>query len=279
MTPQSMTFTKMHGLGNDFIIVDHRAEKFAYSAAHIARICDRNFGVGCDQFIVIEPSKNADIFMRIYNADGSQAEACGNATRCVAHMIMQQGDLTSCTIQTAAGVLPCTLVVGDHVGGDNAADNYVRVNMGAPHDVRVVDTAHMPAPTPISGVCVNMGNPHIVFVVYDAAAVNLADIGKVIEHDALFPNRTNVEFIHINDDGSVRCRVWERGAGITLACGSGACAVAVAAITQGLTGNTVTVHMDGGALTLEYDGQGEAVFMSGAVAYVFNGVFDAGMFF
>lgn len=259
-----MKFLKMHGLGNDFVILDHRQDPVTLSCAQIEHICNRHTGVGCDQLIIMEPSDRGDFFMRIYNPDGSQSEACGNATRCVAHVFMRESGARACTVETLRGVLSCALQDNGHV----------RVNMGAPLAMKSLTALHFPAPTPSDAMQVNIGNPHVVFVVDDADSVPLSEVGPVIEHDDLFPNRTNVEFIHLQDDASIRVRVWERGAGITLACGSGACAVAVAAVEQGLVGNQVTIHMDGGALDLEYVSGGDAVFMTGPVAYVFSGEID-----
>lgn len=259
-----MKFLKMHGLGNDFVILDHRLDPVTLSLSQIQHICNRRTGVGCDQLIIMESSDTADFFMRIYNPDGSQSEACGNATRCVAHVFMRESGAHACTVETLRGVLSCDLQDNGHV----------RVNMGAPLAVKSLAAAHFPAPTPHDATQVNMGNPHVVFVVDDAEAVPLSEVGPVIEHDGLFPHRTNVEFIHVQDDGSIRARVWERGAGITMACGSGACAVAVAAVEQGLANSPVAVHMDGGVLNLEYTPNGDAVFMTGPVAYVFSGKID-----
>jgi len=248
-----MKFRKMHGLGNDFVIIDMRDGAEALSSSVIKRICDRRRGVGCDQLILIEPSTKGDIFMRIYNPDGSESEACGNATRCVADIVMAESSVQSCVVQTLGGLLQCV----------QQGENRVRVNMGKPASIETLDLLGSP-------VHVNVGNPHTVYFVNDAKSTDVQGLGHKIEHHEMFPNRTNVEFAHINKDGSMRLRVWERGAGITQACGSGACATMIAAVEQGLVSETADVHMDGGTLSMEYTKGGD-VFMTGDVAYVFEG--------
>lgn len=252
-----MNFKKMHGLGNDFVILDQRAGRALFDPEQIQMICDRRHGVGCDQLIVMEPSETADFFMRIYNPDASEAEACGNATRCVAHLYMSEQGAQECSIETVAGILPCRMV-----------DDLVEVDMGQPKSVEDVDLSIREEGEPVS---VNMGNPHCVFFVDDAESVDLENLGPVIEHHSLFPDRTNVEFATVMPDGQIRLRVWERGAGVTLACGSGACATAVAAIHRGLTDRKVDIIMDGGHLILEHRESDGHVLMTGPVAYVFEG--------
>ena len=242
-------FRKMHGLGNDFVIMD----AIPLKKMDIQRICDRNRGVGCDQLIVLEPSARADIFMRIYNPDGSQAGACGNATRCVADIVMTDKGQKECTIETVSGILSCR----------HAGEKRVTVDMGVPKVGRV-DLAGDP-------VTVDVGNPHCVFFVEDAQTADVAGIGPSIETHPLFLNRTNVEFVSVLGKDHLRMRVWERGAGITQACGTGACASAVAAITRGLTGRKVTVTLDGGDLTIEWREADGHIFMTGPLEYVFEG--------
>ena len=253
-----MNFVKMHGLGNDFVILDHRSGGVMLDSVRIQQICDRHFGIGCDQLIILEPSRAAGVFMRIYNPDGSEAETCGNATRCVADLCMAEGWEASCTIETRGGILKCRKL----------PDDLIEVDMGAP--VHVADMAFTAGglKNPVS---VNMGNPHCVFFVDNAEDIPLESLGPTIENDKAFPNKTNVEFAHITKGGQIRVRVWERGAGVTLACGSGACAVMVAAAHKGLTGRKAEIAMDGGVLTLEWRKTDGHVLMTGPVAYVFEG--------
>lgn len=268
-------FLKMHGLGNDFVIVDGRTRPIRFSAAQARAIADRRKGVGFDQLIIIEPPADpaADIFMRILNPDGSEAGACGNATRCVASLVARDLGRERLTIQTISGLLACTI----------RPDGLVTVDMGpARLDwqsiplARATDTAHVDlAEGPLANpVCVNMGNPHAVFFVEDAEAVDLPKFGPLLETAPLFPDRANIEVVHVTGPASVRMRVWERGAGITQACGSGACAVGVAAIRRGLVeGRLVTVSLDGGDLIIEWLENGH-VLMTGPVATSFAGTLD-----
>ena len=253
-----MNFVKMHGLGNDFVILDHRKGGAAPDSARIQHICDRHFGIGCDQLIILEPSRAAGVFMRIYNPDGSEAESCGNATRCVADLCMKEGREAAFTIETRAGILKCRKL----------PDGLIEVDMGSP--VQVTDMAFAAGgfKNPVS---VNMGNPHCVFFVDNAEDIPLETLGASIENDKAFPNKTNVEFAHITKGGQIRLRVWERGAGVTLACGSGACATMVAAAHKGLTGRKAEIVMDGGVLSLEWRESDGHVLMTGPVAYVFEG--------
>jgi diaminopimelate epimerase len=258
MTP----FLKMHGLGNDFVILDSRSEDLNLSPDRIKHISDRHFGVGCDQLIVLERSSQADIFMRIYNPDASESGACGNATRCVASLLMNEKKSDRIVVETISGLLPCTR---------NGTD--VTVDMGLPRlDWNQIPLASEMDTLDVDGaVCVNMGNPHAVVFVEDAEAVDLEKEGRPREHSAIFPQRANIEFVHVIDRNTVRARVWERGAGVTLACGSGACAVAVAAIRKGLTDRNVTVRMDGGELRLEWREVDGHVYMTGAASLAFKG--------
>lgn len=268
-----ITFLKMHGLGNDFVIIDARASMPALSPDRIRQISDRHFGVGCDQFIVIEPSTKADVFMRIYNPDASEAGACGNATRCVASLVMAETGRDTITIETISGVLPCTAAEGGQV----------TVNMGQPRlewaDIPLAqaqDTANVQlgADGISNPVCVNMGNPHAVFFVEEADAVPIDRVGPKFERDAIFPKRANIEFAEVINRSHIRARVWERGAGVTLACGSGSCAVAVAGVRRGLTDRKVTITMDGGDLQLEWREADNCVYMTGPVATAFSGALD-----
>ncbi len=266
-----MNFIKMHGLGNDFVILDHRSKADDLSPELIRHIADRQFGVGCDQLIVLEPTNEADLFMRIFNPDGGEAESCGNATRCVADLYMREKDVQECVIETKAGLLPCRMVQNGTL---------VEVDMGPPQtewaDIplsKEKDTLHLgigqgAARDPVA---VGMGNPHCVFFVENLESISVEDMGPIFENHELYPERANVEFAQVLGDNQIRLRVWERGAGITLACGSGACATAVAAVQRGLTGRNVEIIMDGGSLMLEWREEDDRVLMTGPVSYVFDG--------
>jgi len=267
-------FLKMHGLGNDFVVLDARTQPLALSAAQAAAIADRHTGVGCDQLIVIEPARSglADAFMTIFNADGSEVAACGNATRCVAWQLMREMGRERVVIQTKAGLLDA----------EGRGDRLVAVDMGpAQLDWRdiplaeAVDTLHLPMHLGALAdpVGVGMGNPHAVFFVPDAEAVALERVGPPLERHTLFPERTNVEVAQILSPERIRMRVWERGAGITQACGTGACATLVAAARRGLTGRKADIVLDGGVLTIEWL-KDNHVLMTGPVATAFAGTLD-----
>jgi diaminopimelate epimerase len=271
-----LPFLKMHGLGNDFVVVDLRRHPFAVTAAVARRIADRREGVGCDQMITIEPPRDAeaDAFMGIRNADGSTVAACGNASRCVAHLLMAERRRDSVVIETAAGLLRAAA----------AGAAAVTVDMGParldwrdiPLARAVEDTAHLPLSVgPLAdGVGVSMGNPHAVFFVADAEAVPLEDVGPRLEHHPLFPERTNVEAVGLLPGGALRMRVWERGTGITRACGTGACAALVAAVLRGHVERSAEVVLDGGSLHIDWDRAANRVLMTGPVATSFSGVLD-----
>ena len=267
---EQITFKKMHGLGNDFVVIDGREENPNLTPDQLRAIGDRHRGVGYDQLVVLEPDTDADVFMRIYNSDGTEAEACGNATRCVAHLTMAETGKDKIVIETVAGLLK----------GHQQDDGIVVINMGTPRmgwqDIPLAeeqDTEHVGiAAGPLSDpVAVNMGNPHLVFFVEDAEAIDLEKWGPVLEHDPLLPNKANISIASVNSDGSLRLRVWERGVGITLACGSAACATIVAAFLRGLTKRKATLHLNGGPLYMEWQEDG-TVLMGGAIAYSFEGV-------
>lgn len=268
-------FLKMHGLGNDFVILDARKEGIPTDENFMRHIAHRRFGIGCDQIAVLYPSDSADIFMGIYNGDGSEVAACGNMTRCVASLIMQEQGTDTCTIETLAGVLACDIDTEFSDTGD-----FIRVDMGDYKtdwaDIplsHACDTTAVPISyngTDYTGFCVNMGNPHFVCMVPDCETVDLPTLGAYIEHHAIFPECTNVEFVTVKSDTHVRMRVWERGRGVTMACGSGACAVAVACYTQGLTKDTVKMTVDGGDLYICVRPD-KRVYMIGGYTTVFKG--------
>ncbi len=256
-------FLKMHGAGNDFVVFDARSEPLRFTSAQIAQIANRRLGIGCDQLVVLEPSQKADVFMRIYNADGSESSACGNATRCVAWLLKK----SPVTIETQSGILTC----------ETAGDHLITVDMGAPklewQQIPLADaqdTLHVTLEDDglADPVAVNMGNPHIVFFVDDVNAVPLHEIGPRIEHHPLFPERVNVSVAQVVSYDTIKLRVWERGAGETLACGTGACASLVAAHRRGLTGMRADILLSGGTLTIEWD---DTVKMTGPVALSFEG--------
>lgn len=273
-TATAPSFVKMHGLGNDFVILDVRASALALTPAAVRAIADRRRGIGCDQLIVIEAARGStsDAWMTIYNPDGSESGACGNATRCVAWLLMGQTGSDGVVIETRAGLLDA----------ESRGDKMVAVDMGpARLDWRelplaeAVDTLHLGiAAGPLADpVGVSMGNPHAVFFVDDVAAIDLEAVGPGLEHHPLFPERTNVEIVQVLGPQTLRMRVWERGAGITQACGTGACATLVAAARRGLTGRKAEVVLDGGSLFIEWLAD-DHVLMTGPVALAFSGTVD-----
>jgi len=267
---EHVTFKKMHGLGNDFVIIDGRITNPNLTPAALRAIGDRHRGVGYDQLIVLEPTDNADVFMRIHNSDGSEAEACGNATRCVAHLMMEELNRETVIIETVAGLLK----------GAAASNGNVVIDMGLPkvqwQEIplsQAEDTLHVTMSAgPLSDpVAVNMGNPHMVFFVDDADSVDLEKWGPILEHDPLLPSKANISVASPMADGHFRLRVWERGVGITLACGSAACATIVAATMRGLSNGEAQLFLNGGPLHMKWN-EGGSVFMGGPVAFSFDGV-------
>lgn len=272
-------FLKMHGLGNDFVVLDARRHAFDLTPSRVRAIADRRTGVGCDQLVVIAPpgGQVSDATMLIFNADGSEVAACGNASRCVAWLLMRETGQDKVVIQTRAGLLDA----------EARGDHRVAVDMGRPRldwrDIPLAeagDTLHLGVTVgPLSDpVGVNMGNPHAVFFVDDVQAVELATFGPVLEHHALFPERANIEIAQVLSPldaatGRLRMRVWERGTGITLACGTGACATLVAAARRGLTPRRAEIILDGGTLTIEWLPD-DHVLMTGPVATSFAGTLD-----
>jgi diaminopimelate epimerase len=261
-------FRKMHGCGNDFVVLDERAGTLGLTAARAAAIADRRTGVGCDQFIVLErPANGADVFMRIRNPDGAEAGACGNATRCVASLLAAETGRPELTVETVAGVLPSRVL----------ADGRVTVDMGPARldwrDVplaRAMDTLHVDMPG--DPAACSMGNPHATWFV-DAPPEDIATLGPAREHDPMFPERANIGFAQVLAPDRIRLRVWERGAGLTRSCGSGACATLVNAARRGLTGRRADVVTDGGVLGIAWREDGH-VLMTGPVATAFVGTID-----
>lgn len=278
-----MRFVKVHGLGNDFILVNTLEEKELPGdlAELAAQICHRHFGVGADGLVLIKPGTEADIAMQIINSDGSEAEMCGNAIRCVAKYAYQRGLVKKqvMRVETPAGIMVPELVM------ENGAVRAVRVDMGKPRlereqipmtgaPGRVVNETLQAGDDVFHVTAVSMGNPHCVIFVSDAAAVPLDILGPRLEKHPSFPRKTNVEFVQVINEGEVRMRVWERGAGPTMACGTGACAVAVASHLNGHTGKKVRVYLYAGALDIEWAGDGH-VYMTGPAEEVFTGEYPA----
>jgi diaminopimelate epimerase len=268
-----LTFRKMHGLGNDFVVLDGRAAPLGLTSAQIVALADRRRGIGCDQLIILEPPPpGADVFMRIHNPDGSEAGACGNATRCIASLIAAETGKAQVVVRTISGDLPSEAMPGE----------LWRVDMGPARlgwqDVPLAqeaDTLHLPlacGPVADPAAC-SMGNPHATFFVPDLDALPINDIGPRLEHDPIFPARANIGFVQVISPDHLRLVVWERGAGLTLACGSGACAAMVNAHRRGLTGRAARISMPGGDLLMEWRADGH-VLMTGPVATAFTGQVD-----
>jgi diaminopimelate epimerase len=276
-------FTKAHGLGNDFVILDTRQNGRVPGAAEAARIADRRRGVGCDQLIVIAPPDAtrvdaglADVRLIILNADGSEAEACGNGTRCAAWMLMQESGRDHLLLETAAGLLDAELLADGRVSVDmgEVKLDWREIPLAKPMDTLHLDLTYGPSGAQLADpVAVNIGNPHCVFFVDDAESVDIERLGPAIENHQLFPARTNVEVATVLSPDRIRMRVWERGVGVTLACGSGACATLVAAARRKLTGRHATVVVDGGELEIEWLKDGH-VRMTGPVAISYTGTLD-----
>lgn len=273
-----MKFTKMQGIGNDYVYVNCFTETVEDPAKTARFVSDRHFGIGSDGLILIKPSETADFEMDMYNADGSRAGMCGNGIRCVAKYVYDYGltDKTSITISTGSGVKQLELEV------EKGKVSSVRVDMGAP----VLEAARIPADfgkspvvdTPITvqgktyqATCVSMGNPHCIVPVEDVDGLEIEKIGPDFEHHVCFPERVNTEFIRVLDENTVQMRVWERGAGETWACGTGACAVAVACVLNGWTKEKVLVKLRGGDLRIHWDRETDRVYMTGPAAVVFDG--------
>jgi diaminopimelate epimerase len=279
-----MKFTKMHGIGNDYVYVNTFDQKAPADPARLAiAISDRHFGVGSDGLILIGPSERADARMRMFNADGSESEMCGNGVRCVAKYIHDHGIARKgrVTIETGRGIL--TLDVEIEAEGGKA--RRIRVDMGAPilqgSDIPTKLPGDPPVDVPLTVegrrlevTAVSMGNPHAVVYVPDVERYPVEALGPLLEHHPAFPRRVNVHFVTVLGPDEVRMRTWERGSGITLACGTGACAVCVAGVLTGKTGPKILAHLPGGDLALEWAGDGHSVFMTGPATEVFSGEWD-----
>ena len=273
-----MKFTKMHGIGNDYVYVNCFEESVKNPAEVSKFVSDRHFGIGSDGLSLISPSEIADFRMNIYNADGSQAEMCGNGIRCVAKYVYDYGltDKTEISVETLAGIKYLRLQV------ENGKVASVEVNMGAPIlepkeiPVAVEESPVVNVPVEVKGkiyhmTCVSMGNPHAIIFMNNVKDLDIAAIGPYFENHTVFPKRTNTEFVEVLDRNTVNMRVWERGSDETLACGTGACATTVACILNDKTENEVTVHLLGGDLKIRWDREANQVYMTGPATVVFDG--------
>lgn len=273
-----MKFTKMEGLGNDYVYVNCFSETVENPKEVAIKVSDRHFGIGSDGLILIKPSQEADFCMEMYNADGTQSEMCGNGIRCVAKYVYDYGltDRTSISVETLAGIKYLDLKV------ENRKVSMVTVNMGMPEiiakKIPVISDKEkvIHEPIKVDGkkyevTCISMGNPHCVTFVEDVYEFPLEKVGPKFENHDIFPNRVNAEFVQVIDKKTVNMRVWERGTGETLACGTGACASAVACILNGMTDNDITLHLLGGDLQVRWDREENFVYMTGPATVVFDG--------
>ena len=276
----NIAFRKMNGLGNDFVVLDARARALPLDARAVRAIADRERGIGCDQLIALEPSRKAEVFMRIFNADGGEVGACGNAARCVAALIASERGDAQVGIETESGLLAATV----------NRDGSVTIDMGAPrltwdqiplaepfHDTRRIELQIGPIDDPVlhSPAVVNVGNPHCIFFVEDVDAHDLARFGAMLEHHPLFPERANISLAQVLSLEALKVRTWERGAGLTRACGTAACASAVAAARRALTGRQVNVALPGGDLLIEWRESDGHVLMTGPYALDYEGSLPA----
>jgi diaminopimelate epimerase len=281
MAASALPFVKMNGLGNDFVVLDARQGPIALSAAQIRAISDRQSGIGCDQLIVIEPDSVAgvDVFMRIYNAEGGEVDACGNATRCIAATIAAEKGSDTVTIRTNAGILSGTMK-GDLVTIDMGMPRFEwdQIPLAEPFaDTTGIELQIGPIDAPVlhTPSVVNVGNPHAIFWVEDIEAHDLARFGPLLENHPIFPERANITIAQVLSPERIRAKVWERGAGLTLACGTAACATGVAAARKGLTDRKVTVELPGGPLGIEWRAPDDHILMTGAWSRDFDGVIPA----
>jgi diaminopimelate epimerase len=275
-------FRKMNGLGNDFVVLDGRVRPLGLGTETVKAIADREAGIGCDQLIALEPSNKADVFMRIWNADGGEVAACGNATRCVAALVAEERGRPDVKVETQAGVLAATV----------NKDGTVTVDMGAPRfgwqeiplaepfaDTRYIELQVGPIDAPVlhSPSVVNVGNPHCIFFVDDVEAYDLARFGPMLEQHPLFPERANISLAQVTAPDALKVRTWERGAGLTQACGTAACAVAVAAARLKRTGRKVKVTLPGGDLQIEWRESDGHILMTGPYSLDFEGTLPASL--
>lgn len=263
-------FLKMHGTGNDFVLLDARARDVTMDATAARRLADRHFGIGCDQLLLLKKSEKAEAFMQIFNADGSEISTCGNATRCVVDFLMRESGRSEATIETGAGIR----------SGKMTENGDVEVNMGAPRlrwqEIPLSEsrnTLHLGLELGLlcDPVAVNMGNPHAIFFVRDLAHIRMVEWGEALERNPLFPERANISAVQVIDENHLKMQVWERGTGITLACGSAACAAVVAGVLREKTQRQCSVELPGGHLQVEWLRDSGDVLLRGLVSYVFSG--------
>lgn len=278
-----LPYLKMNGLGNDFVVLDARAQKIALSPQQIMAISDRTNGVGCDQLIVMEPDtiEGVDVFMRIYNAEGGEVDACGNATRCIAALVAGELGTDNATIRTNAGILVAR-VSGDIVTVDMGTPRFAweKIPLAEPFaDTNGIELQVGPIDKPVlhTPSVVNVGNPHAIFWVDDLAVHDLAKFGPMLENHPVFPERANITLAQVLANDRIRVKVWERGAGLTLACGTAACATAVAAARKGLTGRKVTIELPGGPLDIEWRTSDDHILMTGPWMLDGEGVIPAAL--
>ena len=268
-------FIKMHGLGNDFVVLDGRVTPISLSTKQALAIANRRTGIGCDQIITLEPSEKADLYMRIHNSDGGEVEACGNAARCVARLVMQEQDTDSVLLETAVDVLRASATLDEQVTIDMGPPrlDWREIPLASPHD-----TLHIPLKKgPLSDpAAVNMGNPHAVFFVDDVTSVPLDSLGPNLEINPIFPDRVNIGVAQIIDRNKIRLRVWKRGAGLTLACGTGACAALVAAHQRKLCDREAEIQLDGGVLQIQWQDNNH-IMMTGPALTAFVGEIDSSL--
>jgi len=275
-SPAALTFRKMHGLGNDVVVLDARAGDIMLTPKSARAIANRRTGVGCDQIMIIErPRNSGDAYIAIRNSDGGVVESCGNGFRCVARLLLDETKKDKLTLETLAGPVLATRAENELISIDMgpARTEWNEIPLAEKTDTLHLGIAEGPLQDPVG---VSMGNPHAVFFVRDVSAVDLATVGPKLEHHALFPQRTNVEAVQVLARDHLRMRVWERGAGITLACGTGACATVVAAARRGLAERKATVTLDGGDLKIEWRADGHVI-MTGPVAESFVGTMDGSL--
>jgi diaminopimelate epimerase len=273
MTADALPFRKMHGLGNDFVVVDARARAVSLDPAAVRAIADRRTGVGFDELLIIErPRDGGDAFMGVRNADGSVSASCGNGARCVAGLLMTETGKDKIVLETAAGPVIAWRAERDLIAVDMgpAYAAWNEIPLREAHDTLHVPVSEGPLKDPVA---VSVGNPHAVFFVPDVAAIDLATIGAKLERHPMFPERANIEIVQVLGRKHLRMRVWERGAGITRACGTGACAVGVAAARRGVADRAVTITLDGGDLQIVWREDGHVI-MTGPIAESFSGTLD-----
>lgn len=271
-----VSFIKMNGLGNDFAIFDSREQPLSLTAEQAAFVANRDDGVGCDQVIVLEPSSKADVFMRILNADGSEVDACGNATRCVGRIVAGELNRAGVTIETNAGVLIAQIIGQDQVTVDMGVPKFGWEDiplMEEFRDTRMIELQIGPIDAPVlhSPSVVNVGNPHSIFWVDDVEAHDLAKFGPMLENHPMFPERANISLAQVTSKNSLILHVWERGAGLTKACGTAACAAAVCAARKKLTGRNVSVSLPGGDLQIHWREADDHILMTGPVEVEYKG--------